>query len=63
MVSERFSAQSAVALVVIVVSAAVVVTRFGWYTALNSAIPLVIALLWLAVLALAPSSSGRRYSS
>jgi hypothetical protein len=58
MVSERYSIPSAVALVVIVLSGAVVLTRFGWYAALNAAIPFVIALLWLSVLALSAWGAG-----
>jgi hypothetical protein len=58
MVSERFSVQSALVLGVIVVSAALVLTRFGWYAALNAAIPFVIALLWLVVIALSAWGAG-----
>jgi hypothetical protein len=58
MVGERISFPSAVALVIIIVSAAFVLTRFGWYAALNAAIPFVIALLWLAVLALSTWGAG-----
>jgi hypothetical protein len=62
MASERFSVHSAVALAVIVVSAALVLTRFGWYAALNAVIPFVIALLWLTVLALSAWGAGELLS-
>jgi hypothetical protein len=58
MANGRLSGLSVVSLVVIVVSAALVLTRFGWYAALNSAIPFVIAVLWLAVLALSAWGAG-----
>jgi len=58
MVDGRVSRSSVLALAVIIVSAAVVLTRFGWYAALNAAIPFVIALLWLVVLALAAWGAG-----
>lgn len=43
---------------VIVVAAAAVIARFGFYTAFNSIIPLVIAVVWLAALALAAWGAG-----
>jgi len=58
MASQRFSVQSAAALAVIAVSGALVLTRFGWYAALNAVIPFVIALLWLTVLALSAWGAG-----
>jgi hypothetical protein len=58
MVGERVFSVNAFALVIIIVSAAFVLTRFGWYAALNAAIPFVIALLWLAVLALSAWGAG-----
>ncbi len=58
MVDGRVSKSSVLALVVIIVSATIVLTRFGWYTALNAAIPFVIALLWLVVLALSAWGAG-----
>jgi hypothetical protein len=58
MVKERLSGFSLVALAILGLSAILVFTRFGWFTALNAAIPLAIALLWLIVLALSAWGAG-----
>jgi hypothetical protein len=58
MVSEKGNGSAALGLIAIALSAAIVLTRFGWYAALNSAIPLVIAILWLSVLALSTWGAG-----
>ena len=58
MVSERTTGSAAFGLIVIVLSAAIVLTRFGWYAALNAVIPFIIAVLWLSVLALSSWGAG-----
>ena len=58
MVSERTTGSAAFGLIVIVLSAAIVLSRFGWYAALNAVIPFIIAVLWLSVLALSSWGAG-----
>jgi hypothetical protein len=58
MAGERSSILPIVAIVVLIVSGALVLTAFGWYAALNALIPLVMALMWLAVFALACWGAG-----
>jgi len=43
---------------IVAIAAAVVITRYGWYTALNAIVPLTFALVWAAVLALACWGAG-----
>jgi hypothetical protein len=58
MASRSFSGSGAVGLAVIVVAAAIVLARFGFYAAFNSVIPLMIAVLWLAAVALGAWGAG-----
>jgi hypothetical protein len=58
MVKERLSASSIVALAVLAISAVLVFTRFGWFTAFNATIPFMIAVAWLTVLALSAWGAG-----
>ncbi|MGD9254031.1 MAG: hypothetical protein PVG92_08870, partial [Holophagae bacterium] len=46
------------ALVVLIVSAVLVLTAYGWYAAFNALIPLVMAFIWLIVLVLACWGAG-----
>ena len=58
MVRERIAGSAALGLIVIVLSAAIVLTRFGWYATFNAVIPFVIAVLWLLLLALSCWGAG-----
>lgn len=56
--NERITGSAVLGLIVIVFSAVIVLTRFGWYAALNAVIPFIIAVLWLSVLALSSWGAG-----
>jgi len=43
---------------IVAIAAAVVITRYGWYAALNATVPLTFVLVWTAVLALACWGAG-----
>jgi len=59
MARERLPGASVLGLVVLVVSAALVITRYGWYSAFDAVVPLASAFLWLSVLAVSCWGAGR----
>lgn len=56
---ERIPGAVVVGSSVLAISAAVVITLYGWYPALNAVVPLFNAVLWLSVLAVASWGAGR----
>jgi len=56
---ERITGASILGLAVLAVSAALVITRYGWYSAFDTIVPLASSISWVSVLALASWGAGR----
>jgi hypothetical protein len=55
---ERVGRSTILPATIVAIAAALVITRYGWYAALNAIVPLTFALVWATVLALACWGAG-----